>query len=279
MIFSTKQTPRDSVRDSRQLNRQIAEQLEGAIERHEFQLYYQPIVSMDTGKIEGLEALVRWFHPNLGRIPPSSFIPLAEKSGLIVLLGEWVLQEACRQLRTWQVQNLISPHIAINVNLSSKQLISLSFLQTIDRILCQTGLKGQCLKLELTETASIVLDRRMELLLQELRFRDIDLSLDDFGTGFSSLSHLHRIPARSLKIDRSFVQCLDFDWKTREIIHSIVKLAHNLGMTVTAEGIETERQKLELQQLGCEHGQGYWFYKPLNPEAATTVLLQTLSAA
>jgi EAL domain-containing protein (putative c-di-GMP-specific phosphodiesterase class I) len=272
MIFSTLKTPKQSVNDSLKLSRQLVRQLEKALERHEFQLHYQPIVSMVTGQIEGLEALVRWFHPERGQILPNHFIPLAEKSGLIIPLGNWVLREACHQLRIWQLQKLIPLQIGVNVNLSNKQLIYPDFLQTIDQILCETGLNAQCLKLELTETATIVINRKTELLLQELRFRDIDLSLDDFGTGFSSLSHLHRIPAHSLKIDRSFIQCLDFDWKSREIVHSIVKLAHNLGMTVTAEGIETENQKQELQQLGCQYGQGYWFSKPLNPEATVKLL-------
>jgi EAL domain-containing protein (putative c-di-GMP-specific phosphodiesterase class I) len=279
MIFAKTETPKKAVNNSLKFDRRFAGRIKQAIEQNEFQLHYQPIVSMDTGQIEGLEALVRWFHPKRGQILPGHFITTAEKSGLIVPLGNWVLREACRQLRTWQVQKLIPPQITVNVNLSSQQLVSHAFLQTVDLILCKTGLNAESLKLELTETATIILDRKMDLLLQELRFRKIDLSLDDFGTGFSSLTHLHRIPAHSLKIDRSFIQCLDIDWKSREIVNSVVKLAHNLGMTVTAEGIETEKQKQELQQLGCEYGQGYWFYKPLNPEATTTLLLQTLSAA
>ena len=256
---------------------QMMIELEQAIETDQLNLYYQPIISMRTGDIEGLEALVRWYHPERGQIFPGEFIPLAERSGLIVSLGNWVLEKACQQLQHWQVKGAIPAQVAVSINVSSKQLVSLNFLDNFDRILSETGLNAHCLKLELTETASISLDGKMEFLLQELRSRDIHLALDDFGTGFSSLSHLHQIPAKSLKIDRSFVQHLDVDWKSHAIVSSIVQLAHSLGMTVTAEGIETTIQQEEIKALGCEHGQGYLFSQPLSPQEIAEFMGQCIA--
>ena len=258
---------------------QMMTELEHAIETDQLQLNYQPIFSMVTGVIEGLEALVRWYHPERGQIFPGEFIPLAERSGLIVSLGNWVLEKACQQLQQWQLKGAIPEQVAVSINVSSKQLVSLNFLDNFDRILRETGLNARCLKLELTETASISLDGKMEFLLQELRSRDIHLALDDFGTGFSSLSHLHQIPAKSLKIDRSFVRHLDVDWRSHAIVSSIVQLAHSLGMTVTAEGIETTIQQQEIQSLGCEHGQGYLFSQPLSPQETADFMGQCVAVA
>jgi EAL domain-containing protein (putative c-di-GMP-specific phosphodiesterase class I) len=162
----------------------------------------------------------------------------------------------------------------MNVNLSSRQLVPLQFIASLDRILAATKVQANCLHLELTETSHIPLNQNTLSLLQELQLREIQLSLDDFGTGYSSLAYLQCLPAKSLKIDRSFIRCLDSDWKSRAIVQSLVQLAHSLGMSVTAEGIETHEHLTCVQELGCEYGQGYWFSKPLNQQAMAQLLWQ-----
>ena len=252
---------------------QLENDLHQAIERQEFLVYYQPIISLLTGRLTGFEALVRWQHPVRGLIFPSEFIPIAEETGLIVLIGEWVLRSACSQMTVWQAKFSTTAPLKISVNLSVKQLKEPDFIDKIDQIIAQTGLEGQSLKLELTE--SMLMDNGEELIdiLSLLRARAIQLSIDDFGTGYSSLSCLHRFPVNILKIDRSFISRIGEKGENREIVETIVTLAHQLGMDVIAEGVETPYQLNQLKALICEEAQGYLFSKPLKREAAEALIV------
>lgn len=228
-----------------------------------FVLHYQPVVALDTGRIAGFEALVRWIHPQRGMISPAEFIPVAEETGLIIPLGSWVLYEACRQLKAWQEKFRGGKHLTMSVNLSGRQLSQTDLLYQIDEILQTTGIDPCYLKLEITE--SVLMDNAASSIsvLEELRARNIGLCIDDFGTGYSSLSYLHRFPINTLKIDRSFVKEMGGDDENSEIVRAIVMLAHNLGMYVVAEGVETEKHLVQLWALQCEYGQGYFFSKPV----------------
>ncbi len=238
----------------------------------ELLLYYQPVVALDTGRIAGFEALVRWRHPERGLISPAEFIPVAEETGMIVPLGAWVLLEACQQLRRWQEQFPDRHELTMSVNLSGKQLSQPDLLPQIDIILQQTGISPAYLKLEITESVLMENAAAAAEVLEKLRDRNINLCVDDFGTGYSSLSYLHRFPINTLKIDRSFVMEMSGDDENSEIVRAIVTLAHNLGMYVVAEGVETEKQLVQLWALQCEYGQGYFFSKPLPAEDAEALL-------
>ena len=246
--------------------------LRRGVEREEFAVYYQPITSLSTGKISGFEALARWHHPSRGIISPGDFIPVAEETGLIVPLGNWLLEESCRQLRTWQLKYPEHPPMKISVNLSGKQLREPSLIEQIDRILSKTKLAATSLKLEITES---ILMENIEVITQTLlalRERKIQLSIDDFGTGYSSLSYLHRFPVDTLKIDRSFINEIKSGKENSAIVKTIVTLAHMLNMDVIAEGIETTSQLDQLKMLKCEHGQGFYFAKPLSKEEAEKLI-------
>jgi len=251
---------------------QLETDLRRAIERQEFVLNYQPIVALDTGMITGFEALARWISPDLGFVSPGKFIPLAEDTGLIIPLGEWVLREACRQLQAWQAANLTNIPLTMSVNLSVKQFSQANLIEMIDQILIETQLPAHCLKLEITESAIMENSDSAAKILDQLRARHIHLSIDDFGTGYSSLSYLHRFPVDTLKVDRSFVCRLDVADGNAAIVQAIVTLAQTMGMDVVAEGIETTEQQRQLQSLGCEYGQGYLFCKPVNSETASEML-------
>ena len=246
--------------------------LRRAIERHEFRVHYQPIVSLDTGRVAGFEALVRWAHPERGLVPPGEFIPLAEETGLITEIGRWVLREACHQTRQWQLDSPICMPLTISVNLSSKQLTQQGIIEQITGILDETGLDPCCLKLEITESAVMENTEVASRILQQLRDLDVRLSIDDFGTGYSSLSYLHRFPINTLKIDRSFINQVGRGDANSEIVRTIVALANNLGMDVVAEGVETEEQLEYLKTLKCAYGQGYLFSKPVDGETARKIL-------
>jgi diguanylate cyclase (GGDEF)-like protein/PAS domain S-box-containing protein len=254
---------------------QLENDLRQAIERQEFLVYYQPIVSTKTANLTGFEALIRWHHPQRGLVSPAEFIPVAEETGLIVPIGEWILTSVCEQIKSWQQQ--FSSHPKISVNLSVKQLRDVEFIAKIDRILLKTGIEGRSLQLELTE--SMLMDKIEVLLeiLSQLRSRGIQLSIDDFGTGYSSLSYLHRFPVNYLKVDRSFVKGLSSNVESLKITQSIVELANNLNIAAIAEGVETEEQLVRLRQLGCEYVQGYLFSPPLTVQEATKLFQQAIA--
>jgi diguanylate cyclase (GGDEF)-like protein len=246
--------------------------LRRAVERQEFCVYYQPIVKLETGNITGLEALVRWQHPKRGLVTPTEFIPLAEETGLIMPIGLWVLEEACRQMHVWQQHSSANRLLSISVNLSGRQLAQPDLIEQIQEILQRIGLDPRCLKLEITE--SVVMENAEATIskLRQLRALGVELSIDDFGTGYSSLSYLHRFPVTTLKIDQSFVSKMHLSTENVEIARTITTLAHNLGMDVVAEGIETEEQVEQLTALRCEYGQGYLFSKPLSGEHIDVLL-------
>lgn len=251
---------------------QLENDLRKAIDLQEFLLHFQPIVSLTTGRLTGLEALLRWQHPERGLVSPMEFIPVAEDTGAIVPIGEWVLREACRQMQVWQLKFGLPGTFKMSVNIASKQLEGIDFIGSIDTILAEIGLDGSCLRLEITE--SMLMDSAKETVarLGQIRERKIHLSIDDFGKGYSSLSYLHRFPINTLKIDRSFVSCMSADPKNFEIASTIITLAHSLGMDAIAEGIETVEQWERLKALGCEMGQGYLFAKPMDRQATEALL-------
>lgn len=251
---------------------QLETDLRRGLERQEFELYYQPITSLVTGNLSGFEALARWQHPTRGLVAPTEFIPIAEETGLIISLGNWLLKKACQQLRYWQVKYKSNSPLKISVNLSGKQLAAPGLVEQIEEILRETGLEGKSLKLEITE--SILMDNleAATKILLALREKKIQLSIDDFGTGYSSLSYLHRFPVDTLKIDRSFIEQMQSNQGNSAIVKTIVALAHALNMDVIAEGIETTSQLTQLKLLKCEHGQGYYFSKPLTKEEAEELI-------
>ncbi len=252
-----------TMRDQAVANSYLENELRLAIERQGLTVYYQPIISLQTQKIKGFEALVRWQHPKRGMIPAADFIPLAEESGLCVLIDRWVLQEACRQLKKWQKQYPAMPALTISANLSSKQFLQPNLVEYVAQVLADTGLEPKYLILEITESTLIEKPELTINTLEQLKTLGIGLSLDDFGTGYSSLSYIQRFPVDSLKIDRSFINKIDADTGSLEIVRVITLLGLTLGMDVVAEGIETPVQLELLQQLQCELGQGYLFAKPL----------------
>ena len=261
------------MRDRAVARLQLETDLRRAVERAEFVLYYQPIVSLASRQITGFEALVRWQHPERGLILPEEFIGVAEETTLIVPLGWWVVRIACEQLRHWQVQCDAPETMTISVNLSPKQFNQANLTDGVRRILAETGLSPSCLTLEITETTIMESTDVVSAVLAELKQLGTQLAIDDFGTGYSSLSYVHRFPLNSLKIDRSFVREMDEKGERSEIVRAIVNLAHNLGLDVIAEGVETQSQLDHLTSLGCDYGQGYLFSMPLPAEAATTLVM------
>jgi diguanylate cyclase (GGDEF)-like protein/PAS domain S-box-containing protein len=251
---------------------QVETDLRLAIERQEFRLQYQPIVSLETGRIIGFEALVRWQHPQYGLILPGEFIPTAEESGLISRICQWVIRAACSQLRQWQLQLPTTPRLIISLNLSGKQFTQLNLINQINQILQETGLDASSLRLEITEDVIMEGAESAAPMLLQLRNLGVQLSIDDFGTGYSSLGRLHDFPINGLKIDRPFVAGLGSAQGNSPIVSTIVTLAHKLGVDVTAEGVETEEQLAELRELECEYAQGNFFSPPLDSEAATALI-------
>lgn len=240
-----------------------------ALERNEFCVFYQPIMSLRTDRLAGFEALVRWQHPERGLVAPSEFIPIAEETGLIGTLGSWILEEACRQMYYWHTQHPANRTLTMNVNLSSKQLIQSGLVQEVKEILQRTQLPARNLKLEITESVVMENAELAATMLKQLSDLDLHLCIDDFGTGYSSLSYLHRFPVDTLKIDRSFVNRIEEKDENVEIVRTIATLARNLGMEVVAEGVESEDQLACLKALNCEYAQGYFFSRPLTAEDAS----------
>jgi diguanylate cyclase (GGDEF)-like protein/PAS domain S-box-containing protein len=250
---------------------QLETDLRRALGRRELTLHYQPIVSLQTGHIAGAEALVRWMHPERGLVPPSEFIPLAEETGLIGPIGEWVLREACRQMRDWQLR-LGRDELEIGVNLSSKQFQHPGLVGQVVSVLRETGLSPRCLRLEVTE--SLLMDKHIDIAdaMTELRAMGVRIDLDDFGTGYSSLSYLHQFPIDTLKIDRSFVARIGVTDEGLEIVNTILSLAQSLDMDVVAEGVETAEQLAQLQKLHCSYAQGYHLSRPVEGAKFETML-------
>jgi len=262
-----------TMRDDAVARLQLETDLRRAIEREEFRVYYQPIVSLSTDRISGFEALVRWQHPNRGLVSPTEFVPVAEETGMIVPIGLWVLREACRQTRIWQNRFRSTSSLTVSVNLSGKHLMQTRLVQQIDQILEETGLDAYSLKLQHTESMIMEDPDTATAILMQLRAKHIKVGIDDFGTGYSSLSYLHRLPIDALKIDRSFVNRIGVDKKNSEVVQTVLRLAHNLGVDVTAEGVETVEQLTQLKTMECEYGQGYYFSNPVDREAAELLLM------
>jgi diguanylate cyclase (GGDEF)-like protein/PAS domain S-box-containing protein len=235
--------------------------LRHALERQEFVLHYQPKISLETGAIMGVEALIRWCHPQRGLVPPAQFIPVAEECGFIVPIGRWVLREACRQTRAWKEAGLPPIHIAINI--SAVELRDKDFVAGVRAILTETGLEPRYLELEITETFLMQDAKSTATVLQALKDLGVTLALDDFGTGYSSLSHLKRFPIDTLKIDQSFVRDLATDADDASIISAVISMGESLHMRVVAEGVETRDQFLFLQEHSCPFAQGYYFSPPV----------------
>jgi diguanylate cyclase (GGDEF)-like protein len=253
---------------------QLESDLITALDNQEFLLYYQPIVSLQSGVLAGFEALVRWRQKDRGFVLPSAFIPAAEETGLIMALGQWIFREACRQLRQWQELFPQHQHLTMSINLSNRQFSQPDLVTQIAAALEETQVSGECIRLEITESMVMGdVDRAIDLMLQ-LKSLDLKLAIDDFGTGYSSLSYLHRFPMDTLKVDKSFVGRLENSNEDRAIIHTILNLGQQLGLAVVAEGIETEAQVAMLKQEGCDYGQGYFFAKPLGHEAVEVLLRQ-----
>jgi diguanylate cyclase (GGDEF)-like protein len=245
--------------------------LRHALQRDELQLYYQPIVELATGRLSGFEALLRWHHPERGLISPSHFVPTAEETGQIVPIGLWAIRDACRQMQAWAQEFPDCSDLTINVNLSARQCLQPELVTQVARILAETGLPAERLKLEITEGVVLESSESVVGVLHALRDLGVQLGLDDFGTGYSALSYLRHFPFQTIKIDRSFVDGMQADGSS-EIIKAIVSLADGLQMDVTAEGIETAEQVRDLRDLACQYGQGYFFFKPLAKDDAHAVL-------
>src|SRR4029079_15928510 len=243
--------------------------LRRALDREEFRVYYQPIVSHDNGQLSGFQALIRWQHPERGFVNPSDFIPLAEETGLLVPIGLWLRKKACQQLCHWQWQSAANRHLFMSVNLSGKQVAQTDLVSQIRDILEETHVEAKYLKLEITESAVMDNADMAARLLKRLKALGVQLSIDDFGTGYSSLGYLHKFPVNTLKIDRSFIGRIGEDAENIEIVRTIVSLAENMGMDVVAEGVETLSQLTQLRRLNCQYGQGYLFSRPADPDSVS----------
>jgi diguanylate cyclase (GGDEF)-like protein/PAS domain S-box-containing protein len=248
---------------------EVENDLRRAIEQEEFVVHYQPMVDLQTGELWGMEALVRWEHPERGLLEPSEFVPIAEESGLVIPMGEQILREACFRAKEWQEESSRIPPLMMSVNLSASQLSRMDLAETVERVLGETGLEGSRLTLDVTETVYVKVLAANTAILDRLRDLGVRFSIDDFGTGYSSLSYLKRLPADAIKIDKAFVDGLGKDVEDTAVIRMIIELAHTLGLEVIAEGVETEEQVALLKEMGCDFAQGYHFSRPLPPEAAS----------
>jgi EAL domain-containing protein (putative c-di-GMP-specific phosphodiesterase class I) len=246
--------------------------LRRALERNEMSLHYQPIISLKDGTIAGFEALLRWNHRSRGTISPSEFIPLAEETGLIYELGQWVLREACEQTAIWNQEQQQNNQLEISINLSSRQFTDPNLVSGIIENIKKPGFNAECLKLEITESALMQNAQRSIDMLNQLKDLSIKVCVDDFGTGYSSLSYLHTFPIDTLKIDRSFVHDMSRNYRNMEIIRTIIMLAHNLKLDVIAEGVETAEQYAQLSALGCQFAQGFYFSRPVDKNDATRLI-------
>jgi diguanylate cyclase (GGDEF)-like protein len=266
---------------------QLEMDLAKAIEQQQFHLVYQPIITLGDGTVVGVEALMRWQHPEYGLISPLEFIPIAEETGLIVPLGEWVLREACQQLMQWLNRYfpanespvwMASSGLTMSVNLSVRQLLQPNLLERMVEILTETQIPPSALRLEITESVLMEHTQSSNEALLGLKSLGLSLALDDFGTGYSALSYLHQFPLDVLKVDRSFIAKMAEDPKRHQIVQAIVRLADSLDLAVVAEGIETQEHWEQLNQLNCQYGQGYFFSRPLTADAMDDYLAKTAIA-
>lgn len=242
---------------------QLETDLRFAIEREEFELYYQPIISLDTASLSGFEALVRWNHPQRGLVPPNEFIPISENTGMIIPMTVQILHSACKQVVEWQAKTASPVPLSVAVNISGKHFGHPGLVDQINSVIRDTGIDPASLKLELTESAVMDNAETAILMLKQIKETGVTVSIDDFGTGYSSLSYLHRFPIDLLKVDRSFVSAMEENTENGEIVRTVIALAKALNLKVVAEGIESIHQFHQLRILGCEYGQGYLFSKPL----------------
>jgi diguanylate cyclase (GGDEF)-like protein/PAS domain S-box-containing protein len=257
---------------SEQAELRLEGDFDAALQSREFELYYQPIVSLESNEVLGFEALVRWRHPVLGMIAPIDFLPIAEQTGFIVPLGNWILREACLRLRTWQSELPMAKDLSVSVNLSSVQLDNEALVEEVADALRASGLDASCLVLELTEGIAIANPAAVTTLLMRLRAMGVRISIDDFGTGYSSLAYLQQFPIDVLKLDRSFVRGMVANRDSAAIVASLIGMSQQLGLRVVAEGIEHDDQLAQLRALKCEAGQGDLFARPLDVEQAVDLL-------
>ncbi|NEU79587.1 GGDEF domain-containing response regulator [Nostoc sp. UIC 10630] len=251
---------------------ELENDLRRAVERQEFLVYYQPIVSLITGRISGFEALVRWQHPIRGLVSPTEFIPVAEETGLINAINTWVLQSACHQLSIWQHQPVTPEPLTISVNLSARLFLQPNFVEQIDRIIYETKINPIYLELEITESVIMENTNAIKIIFQQLKQRSIKLVMDDFGTGYSSLSYLHSFPLNALKIDKSFVKRMQDNKENMGLVPAMIGIANSMGMSAIAEGVETEEQLAQLRSLNCNFAQGFLFSEPIEEQLVVKLL-------
>ena len=250
--------------------------LRRALERHEFAVHYQPIVTLDTGRICGMEALVRWHHPERGIVGPGEFIPVAEETGLIVPIGRWVLEQACRQLAKWQRMHARAQPLSMCVNLSVRQIAQSDLVDFVAAAIANSGIAAASLKIEMTESVIVENPAAASGVLSDLKSLGVELYMDDFGTGYSSLSYLSQLPIDAIKIDRSFVSQMDVLDRHYQLVRTVLTLARTLKLRAVAEGVTTEAQLVALRSLGCEQAQGFYFSPPVMHEAAGALLAADL---
>ncbi|MFF7646066.1 EAL domain-containing protein [Streptomyces canus] len=264
----------DPERNAHRMTRQaLASTLRPAIERGEFRLEYQPLVGMEDGRLRGVEALIRWDHPQFGMLTPNRFIQLAEEDGSIVPLGRWILATACRQARQWQLDRPDEPPIFVSVNVAVRQVWDSDLVADVAKTLAETGLAPDLLQLELTESAVMGSAGRPLQALQALSDMGVGIAIDDFGTGYSNLAYLSRLPVSVLKLDGSFVRGFQYEGEgvppnpaDEVVVEAMIQLAHRLGLTVTAECVETSAQASRLRRIGCDTGQGWLYSRPVSPD-------------
>ncbi|MGJ5629450.1 GGDEF/EAL domain-containing response regulator [Nostoc sp. CALU 1950] len=245
---------------------ELENDLRRAVERQEFLVYYQPIISLTTGRISGFEALVRWQHPIRGLISPTEFIPVAEETGLINAINTWVLQSACHQLSIWQHHPVTPEPLTMSVNLSARLFLQPNLVEQIDRIIYENKINPAYLELEITESVIMENTNAIKIILKQLKQRKIKLIMDDFGTGYSSLSYLHSFPLNALKIDKSFVKRMQENKENMGLVPAMIGIANSMGMSAIAEGVETEEQLTQLRSLNCNFAQGYLFSEPIEQQ-------------